>query len=84
MDPSVDNLHSLCVFRKKTIQAVEALAWNPRPDLELLRAIKKGEPLWVSFGNNTILHHEMFPTVFKARLENVLKWVEECRRKILV
>ena len=66
-------LQTVCLFRRQTVERVEALAQSQRPDQILLGFVDKGEPL---FRKLPKVHADSpFGLNFAHRLDKLVKWV---------
>jgi len=71
-------LQTVCLFRRQTVERVEALAQSQRPDQILLEFVNKGEPL---FRKLPKVHADSpFSLNFAHRLDKLVKWFQTCRQ----
>lgn len=70
-------LNSICVFRKKTVAKVAALAAESDPHLVLERFAAMHDPLYerLKWSKNG---YELFKYQFHKRLKRVVEWVRHC------
>ena len=72
-------LQTLCLFRRRTVERVEALASSDQPDQLLLEFVRKGEPLFDKLPVLDAAALSRFSIVFARRLRMVAQWFETCR-----
>ena len=71
-------LHTVCIFRKQTIDRLFMLQKSSDPAKLLLRFINDNEPLFRRLP--TIHPNSIFVRHFSERLQQVLSWVQRCQR----
>jgi len=72
-------LQTLCLFRRRTVERVEALASSDQPDQLLLEFVRKGEPLFDKLPGLDTAARAQFRIAFASRLRMVAQWFETCR-----
>ena len=75
-------LRSICVFRKQTIQNIEALAEQPLPDQFLLRYVQNKESYFHAIDDIGELSpgtKYLFAKRFRERLKLLMSWIQYCK-----
>ena len=75
-------LHSMCVFRRATLEAVLGLTAHSRPHDLLVEFARENEPLLSLLPNP--LNQQLFLSHLLERLQEVRAWVGECVRKAVL
>ena len=71
-------LHSICLFRTRTIRKVWELAKMEHPEEELLKYASQQEPLHVKLELGAEVG--IFRKRFKERLKLIVNWAAECAK----
>ena len=73
-----DTLHTICIFRRTTVEKIKELFTNPDPWNYLKNFVDSYEPLAKDLYP---VPTNDFPAYFKERVGNVYRWMQECRQK---
>ena len=75
-------LHSICIFRRRTVEAITKLHHHPNPAELLMQLMNKYEPMAQQVHMDTPGAWNDLPELFRKRISEVHNWMQECRRKL--